>query len=96
VPASSLLPSPTPGRASSLRVSSPAGEPRQSLQPHPPPRSRALMIAKDLRSARTVRNRRDITRRVSARKAHAPPVTPVTESDIVGQNTPYTGGKGPR
>jgi hypothetical protein len=51
------------------------------------------MIAKDFISGNAVRNRRDITRRVSARKAHPPPVTPVTESDIVGQNTPYTGGK---
>ena len=41
-------------------------------------------------------NRRDITRRVFARKAQPPPVTPVTGSGIVGQNTPYTGGKGPR
>ncbi len=43
-----------------------------------------------------LRNRRDITRRVSGRKAHPPPATPVTESDIVGRNTRYTGGKGPQ
>jgi hypothetical protein len=54
-----------------------------------------LAAVRTLRS-RMLSNRRDITRRISGRKVHAPPATPVTESDIVGRNTRYTGGKGPQ
>jgi hypothetical protein len=47
------------------------------------------MLVKDLGTA-------GYNRQGFRRKAHQPPVTPVTDSDIVDQNTRHTGGKGPQ